>query len=78
MAGDAQRSGFSPMIFTVRMSAMAESDDNSNKRNDTRAEPPAVYFPACGVLCDIFWWARRNDAKAEAPADPPEPARDSK
>jgi hypothetical protein len=21
--------------------------------------PRAVYLPACGVLCDIFWWARR-------------------
>jgi hypothetical protein len=23
-------------------------------------EPPGIYLPACGVLCDIFWWARRN------------------
>ena len=23
------------------------------------AEPPKIYIPACGVLCDIFWWARR-------------------
>jgi len=22
------------------------------------SEPPAHYVPACGVLCDIFWWAR--------------------
>ena len=21
--------------------------------------PLPVYLPACGVLCDIFWWARR-------------------
>ena len=20
------------------------------------ASPPAVYFPSCGTLCDIFWW----------------------
>ena len=26
----------------------------------THVEPPKVYLPACGVLCDIFWWARRN------------------
>jgi hypothetical protein len=32
-----------------------------------RAEPPRVYFPACGVLCDVFWWARRS------PAEPPVP-----
>jgi len=25
-----------------------------------RAEPPRVYLPACGALCDIFWWARRT------------------
>ncbi len=25
-----------------------------------RAEPPKVYLPACGALCDIFWWARRT------------------
>ncbi len=29
-----------------------------------RAEPPTVYFPSCGVLCDAFWWARRRRAAA--------------
>jgi hypothetical protein len=24
--------------------------------------PAAVYVPACGVLCDIFWWARGASA----------------
>ncbi len=24
------------------------------------AEPPTLYFPSCGVLCDAFWWARRR------------------
>jgi hypothetical protein len=37
------------------------------------AEPPKIYIPACGVLCDVFWWARR-DPSAEAPA--PIPAKD--
>ncbi|MGA7871578.1 MAG: hypothetical protein WCA22_11840 [Candidatus Binatus sp.] len=23
-------------------------------------EPPKIYLAACGALCDIFWWARRN------------------
>ena len=23
------------------------------------AEPPALFLPACGALCDVFWWARR-------------------
>ena len=26
----------------------------------TNVEPPKIYIPSCGVLCDIFWWARRN------------------
>ena len=21
------------------------------------AKPPRLYIPACGVLCDAFWWA---------------------
>jgi len=25
-----------------------------------RIEPPAAYIPACGTLCDAFWWARRG------------------
>ena len=31
------------------------------------SEPPKIYIPACGVLCDVFWWARR-DSPAEPPA----------
>ena len=31
----------------------------------THVEPPKVYLPACGVLCDIFWWARRNPPSEE-------------
>jgi hypothetical protein len=33
-------------------------------------EPPKIYIPACGVLCDVFWWARRDPA-AEQPAPIP-------
>ncbi|HLX38200.1 MAG TPA: hypothetical protein VKR29_10375 [Candidatus Binataceae bacterium] len=29
-------------------------------------QPPTVYIPACGALCDVFWWARRS------PSTPPE------
>jgi hypothetical protein len=32
-------------------------------------EPPKVYLPACGALCDIFWWARRS-----SPGEEPAPA----
>jgi hypothetical protein len=30
------------------------------------AEPPKVYIPACGVLCDVFWWARRDPSPEES------------
>jgi hypothetical protein len=23
-------------------------------------EPPKLYLPACGALCDILWWAGRG------------------
>jgi hypothetical protein len=35
----------------------------------TSTEPPKIYFAACGTLCDIFWWARRNPP-AEEPLAP--------
>jgi hypothetical protein len=35
----------------------------------THVEPPKIYFAACGALCDVFWWARR-DPPAEDPAPP--------
>jgi hypothetical protein len=28
-----------------------------------RDQPPVAYIPACGTLCDAFWWARRSDPK---------------
>ena len=50
-------------------------DDRDEQKRS--AEPPAVYFPACGVLCDVFWWARRPPEK-ESPAGEIQPARDAK
>jgi hypothetical protein len=32
----------------------------------TQAEPPRIYFAACGAMCDIFWWARRNPTAEES------------
>jgi hypothetical protein len=26
-----------------------------------RVEPPVAYIPACGTLCDAFWWARKSE-----------------
>jgi hypothetical protein len=34
------------------------------------AEPPKIFIPACGVLCDVFWWARR-DPPSEEQLPPP-------
>ena len=38
------------------------------RKRSSHAEPPKIYIPACGVLCDVFWWARRDP-----PAEPPAP-----
>ncbi|HVN29475.1 MAG TPA: hypothetical protein VMT64_13350 [Candidatus Binataceae bacterium] len=37
--------------------AKKESVAQVKPEND-RTEPPAAYIPACGTLCDAFWWAR--------------------
>jgi hypothetical protein len=28
-------------------------------------EPPKIYFAACGAMCDVFWWARRDPSGDE-------------
>jgi hypothetical protein len=48
---------------------------DSEKKIDISVEPPKIYVPACGVLCDIFWWARRDPAPEE-PAPKPGKAKD--
>lgn len=45
-------------------------DDKSASRDTSHVEPPKIYNPACGALCDIFWWARR-DPPAEGQTAPP-------
>jgi hypothetical protein len=60
---------------------MAKMDQRDDSKPEIAGdhEPPAVFFPACGALCDVFWWARRSKPAAEeSPADPTEPARDSR
>jgi hypothetical protein len=52
--------------------------DNENKTAapdaSTSTEPPKIYIPACGTLCDIFWWARRNPpAEPQTPVVSPSP-----
>jgi hypothetical protein len=31
-----------------------------------RSELPAASIPACGTLCDAFWWARRSQPPKSA------------
>lgn len=57
---------------------MLPDNENENKTaapdGSTPTEPPKIYFAACGTLCDIFWWARRNpptDGQAPALSPPP-------
>jgi hypothetical protein len=51
---------------------MAASPEAERRADDLASShsgdsgPAPVYLPACGVLCDIFWWARRTpSAKQE-------------
>jgi hypothetical protein len=38
-----------------------ESEQGKDMRvPDASEQPPKVYIAACGVLCDVFWWARRR------------------
>ena len=51
---------------------MLPDNENENKTapdSSTSTEPPKIYVAACGTLCDIFWWARRNPP-AEEPQAP--------
>jgi hypothetical protein len=43
-----------------------------NKEIADSAEPPTIFIPSCGVLCDIFWWARRQPGPSTIPP-PDEP-----
>jgi hypothetical protein len=49
--------------------AMTPDRENKNAAPplSTHVEPPKIYHAACGAVCDIFWWARR-DPPAEDPA----------
>ncbi len=51
------------------LSAMPQDDKTDSTTPSSRVEPPKIYLPACGVLCDVFWWARRNPP-VEEPALP--------
>lgn len=63
-ASEAIGSAATPAQPTVRDSAASRTSHGTSviriAPDSTADEPPKLYLPACGALCDIFWWARRN------------------
>jgi hypothetical protein len=49
---------------------MPSHDKTPSVDSSSQVEPPKVLIPACGALCDIFWWARRNRPAEEQAASP--------
>ncbi len=37
-----------------------EAVSPKNPDAGSTATLPTAYIPACGTLCDAFWWARRS------------------
>jgi hypothetical protein len=50
----------------ARSRSDAPAADGATSAGAASGEPPAVYFPSCGAICDVFWWARRKPDPAEA------------
>jgi hypothetical protein len=40
--------------------SIAAGGEVETTANVASGEPPKLYVPACGALCDILWWARRS------------------
>jgi hypothetical protein len=38
-----------------------DARQESPSTDKERDELPVAYIPACGTLCDAFWWARRSE-----------------
>jgi hypothetical protein len=43
-----------------RQEATEEVISTENAEPGSSTDPPKAYIPACGTLCDAFWWARRS------------------
>jgi hypothetical protein len=37
--------------------AASDVQSKEAEKSSDGAKPPRLYIPACGVLCDAFWWA---------------------
>jgi hypothetical protein len=57
------------MIETMHRREPDQTEEVISKKNpavDSSTEPPAAYIPACGTLCDAFWWARRSSEREKS------------
>jgi hypothetical protein len=57
--------GSVPATDAAASAELASAPDSSPRRveadsSGASAEVPVLDIPACGVLCDVFWWARRS------------------
>jgi hypothetical protein len=47
----------------MKLREQEPADEVISKQNSEASSslnPPTAYIPACGTLCDAFWWARRS------------------
>jgi hypothetical protein len=54
-SGDAKQTGTVESVGTVEVEQMHARGSAPEDK-----EIPALLIPACGVLCDAFWWARNR------------------
>lgn len=50
------------------MAQMKRANEREAAQPAERSDPPHLYFPACGALCDALWWARPYPADTPAAA----------
>jgi hypothetical protein len=46
-----------PVEPTAATAAASDVQSQEGKVSSEGVKPPRLYIPACGVLCDAFWWA---------------------
>jgi hypothetical protein len=54
-------------MMNLRIEKAAEAAlAEENSEAGSVVEPPTAYIPACGTLCDVFWWARRSPEREKS------------
>jgi hypothetical protein len=46
-----------PVEPTTAIPAASSVLPRESEESSKGTQPPRLYIPACGVLCDAFWWA---------------------